>query len=132
MKSSTGTSARQGLHICNLAIASAMGMGMGHGCLGRRGERHRAGHDLAAKVCSPCHVFDELPGPSFGEIAKGEGATDAPTSILHSRRLTRRSLDAIGIFDQTPRRLLRPEARRRAVDTRQRLGTEERVIPTTS
>jgi hypothetical protein len=63
--------------LCNLAIASAIVMRMGTAASADEANDIRAGHDLAAKVCSPCPVFDERPGPSFGEIAKGEGATDA-------------------------------------------------------
>jgi mono/diheme cytochrome c family protein len=45
----------------------------------------RAGQELAAKVCSPCHVVAETPGPPFAEIAKGErGAPEALRDFLHA------------------------------------------------
>jgi len=34
-----------------------------------------AGHELALKICSPCHLVGPLPGPSFADIAKGEYAS---------------------------------------------------------
>lgn len=40
----------------------------------------RAGQELASKVCSPCHVVAERPGPTFAEIAKGGHA--APDTLL--------------------------------------------------
>ena len=45
-----------------------------------------AGQKLAAKVCSPCHVVAERPGPSFAEIAKG-GHAD-PEALLAFLRST--------------------------------------------
>jgi mono/diheme cytochrome c family protein len=45
----------------------------------------RAGQELAAKICSPCHVVGETPGPPFAEIAKGErAAPEALRDFLHA------------------------------------------------
>jgi mono/diheme cytochrome c family protein len=45
----------------------------------------RAGQDLAAKVCSPCHAVAETPGPPFAEIARGErAAPEALRGFLHA------------------------------------------------
>ena len=45
----------------------------------------RAGHELAVKACSPCHVVEETPGPPFTEIAKGERAAPEPLrDFLHA------------------------------------------------
>ncbi len=45
----------------------------------------RAGQDLAAKVCSPCHAVAGPPGLSFAEIAKGTHvAPDALRALLTS------------------------------------------------
>ena len=46
----------------------------------------RAGQELASKVCSPCHVVAERPGPTFAEIAKGGRA--APDTLLAFLRST--------------------------------------------
>lgn len=44
-----------------------------------------AGHELALKVCSPCHLVGPLPGPPFADIAKGEYASSTPLeSFLRS------------------------------------------------
>ena len=45
----------------------------------------RAGQELATKVCSPCHVVAETPGPPFSQIAKGErAAPEALRDFLHA------------------------------------------------
>jgi len=93
-----------------LAIAAALGMG----AAARADEASdiRAGEDLAAKVCSPCHVIAERPGPSFAEIAKGtHAAPDALRAFLNSTqsnvshpsampnsRLTERQIDEISAY----------------------------------
>ena len=46
----------------------------------------RSGQALASKVCLPCHVVAERPGPTFAEIAKGGHA--APDTLLAFLRST--------------------------------------------
>lgn len=38
------------------------------------GGEARAGQELAAKLCSPCHIVSPPVGPSFADIAKGSKA----------------------------------------------------------
>jgi hypothetical protein len=53
--------------------------------LGDEASEARAGQDLAAKVCSPCHAVAETPRPPFAEIAKGErAAPEALRDFLHA------------------------------------------------
>jgi hypothetical protein len=58
----------------------------------------RAGQELASKVCSPCHVVAERPGPTFAEVAKGGHAARC---LAGPRRLS----DLEGQGSRTPRKV---------------------------
>ena len=69
-KTGTKPSTRGAGFLCaSLAIAAAVGT-----CAASWADEasdSRAGEELAAKVCSPCHVVAKRSGPPFAEIAKG-------------------------------------------------------------
>jgi len=53
------------------------------------GSEARAGRELAAKLCSPCHLVSPAVGPSFAEIAKGSKAEpEALRDFLNSTQST--------------------------------------------
>src|SRR6185437_8973786 len=68
-------------------------------CLGARGQRrsHRV-HELASKVCSPCHLVAQLPRPSFMD-GKDEYGSPGPLENLlqlNARDLISRSSSVSG------------------------------------
>jgi mono/diheme cytochrome c family protein len=46
----------------------------------------RSGERLAQRLCSPCHLVGQLPGLSFGEIARGDHAS--PRALRNFLRST--------------------------------------------
>lgn len=65
----------------SLGAIVAVGAAIGVSAWARADEASdiRAGQELAARVCSPCHVIAPSAGPSFAEIANGDKA--APESL---------------------------------------------------
>ena len=80
-----------------------------------KGGESRAGQELAAKLCSPCHAVSPPIGPSFTDIAKGSKAEpEALRDFLNSTQsavghpstmprlnLTEREIDDISAYLQT-------------------------------
>jgi len=81
------------------------------------GSEARAGRELAAKLCSPCHIVSPPVGPPFADIAKGsKAAPEALHDFLNSTQsdvshpasmprldLTEREIDQISAYLQTLR-----------------------------
>ena len=54
-------------------------------CLAEEMKDIAAGHDVASRMCSQCHLIGPLPGPPFMDIAKSEyGAPASLESFLRS------------------------------------------------
>ncbi len=85
MKDQTDFSVRR-VGLLGTSLAIAVSIGIYTGALAGDASDIRAGQELAAKVCSPCHVISERPGPSFAEIANG-GHAD-PEALLAFLRST--------------------------------------------
>ena len=85
MKSRTESSARRTGRLRTI-VTIALTIGMCPDAWADEASDIRAGQELASKVCSPCHVVAERPGPTFTEIAKGEHA--APDTLLAFLRST--------------------------------------------
>jgi len=71
-------------------ISAILLVGMAIGLLGpARAEDQndaRSGEQLAQKLCSFCHLVEQLPGPSFMDIAKGDHAS--PNALRNFLRST--------------------------------------------
>ncbi len=110
MKSSIQSFVRRATLTRTFAIVSALGMRAA--AWADDASDIRAGQDLAAKVCSPCHAVAGPPGLSFAEIAKGTHvAPDALRALLTSTQsdvshpyampnpeLTERQIDEISAY----------------------------------
>jgi cytochrome c2 len=66
MKSRTESSARRTGRMRTI-VTIAVTIGMCPDAWADEASDIRAGQELASKVCSPCHVVAERPGPTFAE-----------------------------------------------------------------
>jgi len=66
-----------------LLVGAAIGLLAPARAEGQNGAR--SGEQLAQKLCSSCHLVQQLPGPSFADIARGDRASpDALRNFLRS------------------------------------------------